>query len=115
MRAPTFRRLALEAPGAVEAGHMGHPDFRLCGRIFATLPIDEDFGVVNLTTEAQEALVARYPEQFEPLAGSWGERGWTRVRFPAARAGPVREALRAACEKVTPRRSGTRARPRRHR
>lgn len=115
MRAQTFRRLALEASGAVEAGHMGHPDFRLCGRIFASLPIEEDFGVVNLTPEAQEELIARYPAQFEPLAGSWGEQGWTRVRFPAARAGPVREALRAACEKVTAGKRGRGARPPRHR
>lgn len=101
MNAATFRRLALEAPGSVESSHMGHPDFRIGGRIFASLPIEEDFGVVGLPLEAQEELVERHPGLFEPLKGSWGRQGWTRVHLRPARVAAVREALAHAVAKVS--------------
>ena len=92
-----FRRLALKMPEACEVGHMGHPDFRVGGRIFATLGYpDEGWGMVKLTPEQQEAFVAAEPAVFAPVKGGWGRRGATQVRLRAAKAQSVRTALAAA-------------------
>src|SRR5436309_12423971 len=92
-----FRRLALSLPDAEEAAHMGHPDFRVGGKIFATLGYpDSQWGTVGLTPEQQEFFVGAEPKMFAPVKGGWGKRGATSVRLRAARTGPVREALTAA-------------------
>jgi len=92
-----FRRLALSLPDAEEAAHMGHPDFRVGGKIFATLGYpDTQWGTVGLTSEQQEFFVGAEPKMFVPVKGGWGKRGATSVRLRAARTGPVREALTAA-------------------
>jgi hypothetical protein len=96
-----FRRLALAMPGATEVGHMGHPDFRVGGRIFATLGYpDEEWGMVKLTPEQQEALVAAEPEVFRPVKGKWGLGGATSVHLRAAKAASVRLAMGAACQNL---------------
>ncbi len=79
---------------------MGHADFRLAGRIFASLSPDEIWATLNLSPEHQEALVAEFAEQFEPLNGAWGRRGWTRVHLKHARVGPVRQGIALALEKL---------------
>jgi len=89
-----FRSLALSIPGASESAHMGHPDFRLEGRIFATLGYpDERHGMVKLAPQQQEKFVQRAPEVFGPCAGVWGRRGATAVRLASARVGLIRAAL----------------------
>jgi hypothetical protein len=71
-----FRRLALTMPEALEVGHMGHPDFRVGGKIFATLGYpDERWAMVKLTPEQQEAFVAADPVTFVPVKGGWGRAG----------------------------------------
>jgi len=103
MTPDSFRRLALSMPEAVEAGHMGHPDFRVGGRIFATLGHpDEDWAMVKLTPEQQEAFVAADPAVFAPVRGGWGRRGATLVRLREARAASLRTALIAAWRNVAP-------------
>jgi hypothetical protein len=73
-----FRRLALTLPGAVESAHMGHPDFRLNNRIFATLSAQEKgCGVLKLTREQQTAFVTDQPDVFSPVQGGWGRMGMT--------------------------------------
>jgi hypothetical protein len=73
-----FRRIACELPGAEESAHMGHPDFRVGGRIFATLSgQDRGRGVLKLTVEQQAEFVAEMPEVFEPVQGGWGRTGMT--------------------------------------
>jgi hypothetical protein len=100
----TFRRLALELTGADEVGHMGHPDFRVGGRIFATLGHpDARWGMVKLTPEQQEALSDAEPDVFVPVPGGWGRRGATNVRLRAARARSLRMALGMAWGNVAPR------------
>lgn len=89
MKASRFRELALERPDVSEGSHMGHADFRVRGKIFASLSEDESSGVVNLSLELQESFVERFPEQFAPVDGAWGMRGWTRVMLANARVGPV--------------------------
>jgi hypothetical protein len=80
-----FRKLALALPGAVEGEHMRHPDFRVGGRIFASLGPDLTWGMVKLGEEEQQAFVRAEPEVFEPGPGAWGRGGATYVRLKAAR------------------------------
>jgi hypothetical protein len=90
-------------PEAVEAGHMGHPDFRVGGKIFATLGYpDERWAVVKLTPEQQEAFVAADPSAFTPVQGGWGLRGATKVLLGRAKVAGVRTALTAAWRNVAP-------------
>ena len=76
---------------------MGHPDFRLGGRIFATLGYpDEQHGMVKLGSQQQEKFIKMAPEVFSPCAGAWGRRGATAVRLASARVGLIRAALEEA-------------------
>ena len=84
MTADDFRALALDLPGAVEQSHMGHPDFRANGRIFATLHGDDEWGMVKVEPAEQQALMADHPEVFVPSAGTWGRQGCTNVRLAKA-------------------------------
>lgn len=100
-----FRRLALALPEAVASAHMGHPDFRVGGRIFATLGYpDQRFAVVMLSPDDQEAFVKLAPDAFAPVKGAWGARGSTTVLLRRADAGAVAAALRAAWRRRAPRR-----------
>ena len=97
MTADKFRSLALSVPGASESAHMRHPDFRLEGRVFATLGYpDEQHGMVKLTSRQQKNFVKTAPEVFRPCAGAWGRRGATAVRLASARVGLIRAALEEA-------------------
>jgi hypothetical protein len=69
---------------AVEGAHMGHPDFRVNGRIFATIHPDPAYGMVKLTPEQQQEFIRDHPAVFAPENGAWGRAGCTRVRFDAA-------------------------------
>jgi hypothetical protein len=101
MTADSFRRLALELDGVVELSHMGHPDFRVNGRIFATLHTQETRGMVMLTPEEQAVVMREYPGMFEPSAGAWGRQGCTNVRLDAAAVAPVRAAMLLAWERIS--------------
>lgn len=102
--AEEFRNMALSLPEALEGAHMGHPDFRVGGKIFATLAPDESWGMVKLTREQQEEFVRDEPEVFQPVNGAWGRRGATHVRLVAATEGAVRPALIAAWRNAAPKR-----------
>ncbi len=103
MTADDFRRLALSLPEAAEDAHMGHPDFRMRGKIFATLSApDEDWGMVKLTPEQQQVFVESAPKVFAPVKGGWGLRGATNVRLAAASARTLRPALVTAWGNVAP-------------
>src|SRR4051794_17153668 len=84
MTAEEFRSLALSFPEASEEAHMGHPDFRVRGKIFATLGPDEAWGMVKLTAEQQAVFLRTEPDVFQPVNGAWGRRGGTSVRLEAA-------------------------------
>ena len=101
MTSLSFRRLALTMPEAVEASHMGHPDFRVGGTIFATLGYpNERWAMVKLTPDQQEAFVAADPVAFAPVKGGWGRQGATNVLLGKARVAGVRTALMAAWRNV---------------
>jgi hypothetical protein len=96
-----FRRMALEIPTAVERSHMNRPDFRVAGKIFASLGVpDESWGMVKLTPEQQRAFIKKAPEVFKPCSGAWGQQGSTNVYLPSAKASVVRAALDAAAKNV---------------
>src|ERR1700730_14231352 len=85
MDAEDFRRIALSLEGAEESAHMGAPDFRVGGRIFATLAAEsQGYGNLMLTPDQQAAFVAEQPDVFVPVAGGWGRNGATHVRLSAA-------------------------------
>jgi hypothetical protein len=79
MTAERFRRLALALDGVVEASHMNHPDFRVGGKIFATLHEDLRTAMVKLSPEDQTRFIDEAPDAFSPEAGAWGRSGCTRV------------------------------------
>ena len=92
-----FRRIALDLKEAVERAHHGHPDFRVGGRIFATLGFpDNKWGMVNLPREQQRSFVRDHPGVFVPAAGAWGEQGSTTVRLDAISEEALGEALTLA-------------------
>jgi len=97
MRAEDFRRLALSLPGAEEGSHMGAADFRVGGRIFATLAsVSQGYGNLMLTPEVQAQFVGEAPGLFLPVHGGWGRMGATHVRLAEAREDVLLGALRAA-------------------
>jgi hypothetical protein len=92
-----FRRMALSLPEVEERGHMEHPDFRVRGKIFATLGYpDHGWGMVKLTPEQQRMFMQANPDAFALARGAWGVRGSTLVRLSKADADTVREAMKAA-------------------
>jgi hypothetical protein len=101
MTADEFRELALAHHGAEERAHMGHPDFRANGRIFATLQADEQTGMVAVTPEEQAELLRDHPDVFTPAAGAWGRQGCTLVRLSEASPRVVKPALLLAWQRVT--------------
>jgi hypothetical protein len=97
MTGAQFRRIALSLPGAEEGAHFGNADFRVGGKIFATLGLEkEGYGVLLLTPEEQAGMVADEPEIFSPVPGGWGRKGSTRVRLAKVTPGILEGALRAA-------------------
>jgi hypothetical protein len=104
MTSTEFRRFALSLPATVEAAHMGHPDFRVAGKIFATLAYPtREWGVVMLTPDDQEFFVNAKPGAFTPAPGAWGRAGSTQVKLRVAPNGMVRAALIAAWRRRAPR------------
>ncbi len=105
MTVDEFRKLALSLPETSEAAHMDHPDFRVRGKIFATLgyPGDE-WGMVKLTPALQQEFVKAQPEVFRPVQGAWGSRGATYVSLDPADEVSVRRALVAAWRNTAPKR-----------
>jgi hypothetical protein len=97
MDAQDFRQMALSFDGAEEGSHMGSPDFRVGGRIFATLAMEHlGFGNLILSPELQRALIAEAPEAFLPIPGGWGRKGCTHIRLADATAEQLLKGLHAA-------------------
>jgi hypothetical protein len=97
MTVKDFRRLALSLNGVEESAHMGSPDFRVGGKIFATLASQsQGYGNVKLTPEQQAEFVEELPDVFVPVAGNWGKTGMTQVRLATATEDVLLGALRTA-------------------
>src|SRR5690348_17237753 len=114
MTVADFRRIALSLEGAEEGSHMGSADFRVGGRIFATLASQKQgYGNLMLTPDVQAQFVAEAPDVFVPIAGGWGKNGATHVRLAKANedllTGALRTAWKIRAQKNTGARRGKRA------
>jgi hypothetical protein len=108
MTSDKFRKMALKIPAAIEASHMNHPDFRVAGKIFASLGVpDKNWGMVKLTPEQQRAFIKKAPEIFKPCSGAWGRQGYTNLYLPFAKANVVRAAMEAAAKNVASKKKKT--------
>ncbi len=89
-----FRRLFLDMPGALENAHNGHPDFRVGGRIFATLGyLNSKWAMVKLNPEQQDMVTVAGPEIFSPVKDAWGKRGNTLMLLERADKKTARSAI----------------------
>ena len=98
-----FRRIALALPETVESAHVNHPDFRVCGKVFATLGYpDKKWAMVKLTPDQQQVFMADEPSVFIPAAGVWGRGGATTVQLKAAGQKTLRRAILTAWLNAAP-------------
>lgn len=102
MNAAKFRSMALDLPATVEGSHMGHADFRVGGKIFASLGPNEDWGMVKLTPEQQRKAIGAEADVYKPAAGAWGCGGATIVTLKAAKVASVRAHLEQAWRNTAP-------------
>jgi len=114
MTVADFRRIALSLKGAEEGSHMGAADFRVGGRIFATLASQtQGYGNLMLDPETQKAFVDEVPEVFVPVAGGWGRNGATHIILAKAKEDVLEGALRAAWRLRVEKNEATRSRRKR--
>jgi hypothetical protein len=92
--------MALAMEGAVEGAHMGHPDFRANGRIFATLHAGNKTGMVKLSPDQQKQFLEADPDTFSPASGAWGRQGCTIVRLASAGEEMLGEAMTLAWQGI---------------
>ena len=105
MRVSDFRRIALSLPEATEGSHFGNADFRVTGKIFATLSLaKQGYGVLLLTPEQQKGMVEDEPEVFSPVPNGWGKNGATRVSLTNVSPDILKAALQTAWRKRAPKR-----------
>ena len=106
MTAQNFRRIALSLPDATENSHMDHPDFRVGGKIFASLGYpDKSWGMVKLPPDAQKSFSRDYPDAFTPVKGGWGRNGATQVHLENVDEPTLRRAMTTAYQNVAAKRS----------
>lgn len=105
MQPDGFRKIALNLPEASEGAHMGHADFRVAGKIFATLGYPDDrHGMVVLPLDEQAKLIQEMPTAFAPAAGAWGRRGSTIVNLEVVKPAVLHGAIVMAWRKRAPKR-----------
>jgi hypothetical protein len=103
LTANDFRRIALSFPEAVQSAHQDHPDFRVGGKVFATLGYPRaGYGMVKLPPKEQVFFIEAEPKAFQPAAGAWGLRGSTVVLLRAANKSSVQKAMLAAWRNTAP-------------
>jgi hypothetical protein len=115
-----FRKIALSLPDTEERQHMSHPDFRVAGKIFATLAYpDKSRGMVKLSPEDQHNFSKDYPDAFIPVKGAWGRQGATSVILKTARKDVLQKAIHDAWRNSAPKSllkaESTKAAPRKRR
>jgi len=111
MTADEFRRLALKMDGATEGAHMGHPDFRANGRIFATLYPDNKRAMVQLKPEQQADIMFVDQSAFAPASGAWGRQGSTTVQLALVNEDTLGEAMTLAWQNTV--KAAAQAKPKR--
>lgn len=101
MTSDQFRKLALSFPDAEERSHMNHPDFRMGGKIFATISPDPAFAMAKLTSEQQATFLKDHPAIFKPASGKWGEGGATMISLALVDTETAGAALTLAYENLS--------------
>ena len=105
MKVSDFRRIALSLPEAVEGAHFGNADFRVGGKIFATLSLaKQGYGVLLLTPEQQAGMVEDEPKIFSPIPNAWGKQGATRIHLANVSRDILKAALQTAWRRKAPKR-----------
>jgi hypothetical protein len=105
MTADDFRQIALSLHETEERQHMNHPDFRVAGKIFATLGYpDKTRAMVRLSPEDQHYFSKDHPDVFVPVKGTWGKRGATSVHLKAVKKAILAKAIQAAYRNIAPKR-----------
>ena len=112
MNPDEFRRLALKMNGATEGAHMGHPDFRANGKIFATLYPDGASGMVKLTPDQQQDFLRADSRAFVPASGAWGRQGCTTVRLDSIEEDLLGNAMTLAWQNSVKTRATANSKPR---
>jgi hypothetical protein len=103
MTAADFRKIALRMPEAIESEHMAHPDFRVGGKIFASLGYpDREHGMVVLPRDEQARLLRSHPKVFFPAKGAWGRQGSTTVGLALVDKETLERALQLAWRNKAP-------------
>ena len=104
-----FRRIALSMPEATENSHMDHPDFRVAGKIFATLGYpNQSCGMVKLPADQQQSFSQDFPDAFTPVKGAWGRNGATQVHLENVDEPTLRRAMTSAYQAIAAKRSSKR-------
>jgi|SRR5579872_3422548 len=102
MTVDDFRQMALSFPSVIESAHMNHPDFRVNGKIFATLPNpDNGYAMVKLPPDQQQSFVELKPSAFAPVKGGWGRQGATNVKLQTVKEDALRGALTLAWQNAS--------------
>lgn len=101
MTSDDFRNLVLVFDGVVESSHMGHPDFRFNGKIFATLNAGETLGMVKLTPEQQSYFIEKQADAFSPCNGAWGKGGATFIDLASVNESFLLEAVETAWRNIS--------------
>jgi hypothetical protein len=102
MTAEQFREMALSFPESVEGSHFDTTDFRVSGKIFATLRSKDGRAVVKLTPDEQRLFMETSPEMLQPVKGSWGVKGWTQILLDMAEQDAARHVMATAWKSVAP-------------
>jgi len=102
MTSDEFREIALRFPEALEGSHMNHPDFRVGGKVFASLAPDLSWGMAKLKPDQQQHFLRTEPDIFFPASGKWGDRGATNIALEHAHEDTVHQALAAAWRNTAP-------------
>jgi hypothetical protein len=106
-----FRQIALRMNGATEGAHVGHPDFRANGKIFATLYPDGASGMVKLTPDQQQDFMRADSHAFTPASGAWGRQGCTTVRLKSVEEETLGEAMTLAWQNTVKTRVAANSKP----
>jgi hypothetical protein len=96
-----LRAFARTVPETIESSHMGTPDFRVGGKIFATGRLDGPRIVLKLPLHIQEAMIENHPDAFSPTPG-WGRHGWTFAETDKIDDGLLQDLLDLAWRQVAP-------------
>jgi hypothetical protein len=91
-----LEKLCLACTDVIAVPHVDRVAFRTKKRIFCTLAPDRTTANLLLAPEQQHLMCGVAPAAFVPVAGSWGQQGWTTMRLAAVDERLARSAVTGA-------------------